>query len=71
MNNTYNNITSLNESCFIHESRMKQLMEVENFPDLWFRKIEQIKYNEALDRAAKFLVTFLDTTFFFLLTLAI
>ena len=59
-------ITSINESCFILESRMRQLMEVENFPDLWFRKNEQIKYNEALERAAKFLVTFL---FLFTLTM--
>ena len=41
-------------------------MEVENFPDLWFRKNEQIKYNEALERAATFLVIFL-----FLLTLTL
>jgi hypothetical protein len=31
-------------------------MEVENFPDLWYRQNEYLKYNEALERAAKFLV---------------
>ena len=32
-------------------------MEVENFPDLWYRQNEEEKYNVALERAAQFLVT--------------
>ncbi len=31
-------------------------MEVENYPDLWYRKTEEEKYNLALQRAGQFLV---------------
>ena len=34
-------------------------MEVENYPDLWYRKTEEEKYNLALERAGQFLVRIL------------